>query len=151
MSSLFEACVYKIPEMCSLYRLTPAYFYPACTCVCGCRLSACLECVCVYVCVCVFVACVCERFKRTYYCSVSAPGTDVWFCKYRCKSLFRKPRRVMKTFLRFCNCVMPKVFHNSCEDSSGGSCSCSSSAALQQDVRSSPSLILPLLKRGMRR
>lgn len=27
----------------------------------------------------------------------------------------------MKTFLWFCDCVMPKVFHNSCEDSGSGS------------------------------
>lgn len=106
--------------MCCLYSLTPALIsvlaIDSCVCVwvCTCILHAwsvwahvfVFECVCV---------CVCAQFKRTHYCSVS--GTDVWYCKYRCKRLFRKSRRVMKTFLWFCNCAMLEVFHNSYEDS----------------------------------
>lgn len=94
-------------------------------------------------CVFVFVVRVCEWFKRTYYCSVLAPGTDVWFCKYRCKSLFRKPRRVMKTFLRFWNCVMPKVFPNSCEDSGDGSSSSSAAAPGRWKLPVPPRQLLP--------
>lgn len=60
VSSLFEARVYKIPEMCCLYRLTPAYFDTACTCVRGCRPCACLGCVCICLC----CVCVCVRSLR---------------------------------------------------------------------------------------